>query len=166
MWRSHSAMSEYHIYEWVWWWWTEGAELWNLTCIPFTEHNLTCIPFTEHNLTCIPFTEHNLTCIPFTEHNLTCIPFTEHNFIFYLLTPFSNMGPVYWLYFGSDCCIIFLTYNILPFVGGCIRCVFSVHGADCCTYLVFLVALTGYLLKCVSFLSLYHAHLLVLLSRI
>jgi len=56
--------------------------------------------------------------------------------------------------------------HILPFVSGCINNISSVHSADCCTYLVYLVALTGYLVTCVSFLSLYLAHLLVLLSRI
>jgi hypothetical protein len=41
-----------------------------------------------------------------------------------------------------------------------------VHSANCYTQLVFLVALTGYLLTYVSFLLLYLAHLLVLLWQI
>jgi hypothetical protein len=36
IWRSHSAMSEFHIYEWVWWRWIEGADLRKLICIQFT----------------------------------------------------------------------------------------------------------------------------------
>jgi hypothetical protein len=69
-------------------------------------------------------------------------------------------------------CILVLTVaylsslHVLPFVGGYIHSISCVHSADCFTYLVFLVALTGYLLTCVSFLSLHLAHLLVLLSWI
>ena len=75
--------------------------------------------------------------------------------------PFSNMSCVLTAFW---CWLNYLSsLNILPFVGGCIHCIFCVHSADCCTYLVFLVALTDYLLTCVSFLSLYLAHLLVLL---
>jgi len=79
-------------------------------------------------------------------YHLLCIIF-----IFYSPTPFINMCPVYWLHFDASCCIIFLA-NILPFVGGCIHCISCVHSVDCCTYLVSLVALAGYL-TCVSFLS-------------
>jgi len=49
-------------------------------------------------------------------------------FIFYSLTPFSNVCPVYWMlhYLPS--------LHILPFVGGCIYCISCVHGAYCCTW--------------------------------
>jgi len=69
---------------------------------------------------------------------------------------------------ANDSALFLYIQFFLPFsfVGGCILCISWVHSADCCTYLVFLVALTSYLLTCISFLSLYLVHLLVLLSWI
>jgi hypothetical protein len=81
-----------------------------------------------------------------------------------------TLYSVYW--HPSVMCVLVLTafwcwllhclpcLHILPFVGVCIHWISCVHIADCCTYLVFLVTFTHYLLTCVS---MYLAHLLVLL---
>ena len=73
-------------------------------------------------------------------------------FIFYSLTPFSNMCPVYWLLHYLTHLALCRWLILLHFL--CSWCVLL--------HLVSLAALTGYLLTCVSFLSLYLAHLLLL----
>jgi len=116
-----------------------GTLLWYMLCPTYGEGTLLCQNFTFMNGSDDAKLRRQSREIWYAYHLLSV------TFIFYLLTPFSNMCPVYcvcwcWLlhYLPS--------WHILPFVDGCIHCIPCFHSGDCCTYLVFLVALPGYLL--------------------